>query len=127
MYRPSSILSSAQMDLVEVGQACGLDDVDRVPIRPAPRWLRRLWRGPVWAMTLPWAIYVDPVRLQDPNLARLLVHELVHVRQWSDLGVLRFVWRYVADYLRGRFRGLDHHHAYLEIRCESEARTIAGV
>jgi hypothetical protein len=38
-------------------------------------------------------------------LARLLLHELVHVRQWRDAGPVRFLARYLGDYLRGRLRG----------------------
>jgi hypothetical protein len=57
---------------------------------------------------------------------RLLAHELVHVRQWREQGRLRFVGRYLAAYLRGRRRGLDHRAAYLAIPFEAEARALAG-
>jgi hypothetical protein len=56
----------------------------------------------------------------------LLAHELVHVRQWRELGAVRFLWRYVGAYLRGRRRGLRHHEAYLAIPLEREARMIVG-
>ena len=106
-------------------QACdvtGLDEVDEVPIRIAPRWMRRLWRGPVAAMTLPWAIYVDAEHLRSTESGPLILHELVHVRQWKRLGAWRFIKIYVADYLRNRKAGMDHHQAYLAIRLEREAR-----
>ena len=106
-------------------QACdvtGLDEVDEVPIRIAPRWMRRLWRGPVAAMTLPWAIYVDTEHLRSTESGPLILHELVHVRQWKRLGAWRFIKIYVSDYLRNRKAGMDHHQAYLAIRLEREAR-----
>lgn len=52
---------------------------------------------------------------------RLLQHELVHVRQWHELGVVRFVVRYVGAYLGWRLRGYGHHAAYLRIPLEVEA------
>lgn len=124
---PSAILASAGLDPAVVAGACGIADVDQVPIRPAPRLMRRLWVGPVWAMTLPWAIYVDPSRVSDPRLARIVFHELVHVRQWRQLGAMRFLGRYLADYVRARVGGASHEAAYRGIRYEVEARTIAGV
>jgi hypothetical protein len=57
---------------------------------------------------------------------RLLAHELVHVRQWRELGVPRFLWRYLSDYFRGRLRGLNHRDAYLAIPLEVEARAETG-
>jgi hypothetical protein len=57
---------------------------------------------------------------------RLLRHELVHVRQWRDLGVPGFARRYLAAYLRWRLRGYSHWPAYrripLEVEAEWEAR-----
>ena len=56
----------------------------------------------------------------------LLAHELVHVRQWRELGVPRLLWRYLAAYLRGRRSGLDHAAAYHAIPLEAEARHLAA-
>ena len=56
----------------------------------------------------------------------LLAHEMVHVRQWEDLGVPRFLWRYLSSYARGRLGGLSHQDAYLAIPFEVEARQVAG-
>ena len=115
-------------DPTELGHRLGIADIDRVQIRHAPRWMVRSWRGNVAAMTLPWAIYVrkdvlggDPLRL-----AGLISHELVHVRQWQALGTLRFVRRYLTEYLRGRRKGLGHNEAYLAISLEKEAREVSG-
>jgi hypothetical protein len=56
----------------------------------------------------------------------LLAHELVHVRQWRELGPIRFLWRYLGAYVRGRFAGLGHQRAYEAIPLEVEARRLAG-
>lgn len=56
---------------------------------------------------------------------RLMRHELVHVRQWRELGVLRFLVQYLGAYLRGRWDGYGHREAYrripLEVQAEHEA------
>ena len=58
--------------------------------------------------------------------ARLIRHELVHVRQWRRLGVAGVLRRYLASYLRWRLRRYPHWAAYrripLEIEAEWEAR-----
>ena len=87
-----------------------------------------MWKGPVSAMTVMHRVYLDP-RLFDADpewLARLLLHELVHVRQWRDAGPGHFLVRYVGDYLRARFAGRSHEESYRGIRYEVEARRIAG-
>jgi Domain of unknown function (DUF4157) len=56
----------------------------------------------------------------------LIAHELVHVRQWRELGAARFLVRYLGAYGRGRWRGLGHKAAYEAIPFESEARAVAG-
>jgi hypothetical protein len=56
----------------------------------------------------------------------LVAHELVHVRQWRELGAPRFLWRYLAAYFRGRASGLNHQQAYEAIPLEVEARHLAG-
>jgi len=52
---------------------------------------------------------------------RLLSHELVHVRQFAELGAVGFVVTYVAHYLRWRLRGYPHRGAYRRIPQEVEA------
>lgn len=101
---------------------------EAVAVRPVPRLLMRLWPGWVSAMALPWGIYVRPDMLtEDPDaLARLIAHELVHMRQWKTLGPVGFPRRYLTDYLRGRFNGLDHRSAYAAIPLEEEARAITA-
>ncbi|MGH8927152.1 MAG: hypothetical protein ACRDWH_02280 [Acidimicrobiia bacterium] len=127
-YLPSAVARLGGTDPDLLAGRIGLADLDRVPIRRAPRWMVKSWRKDVAAMTLPWAIYVDPRTLGgDPaRLGRLIEHELVHVRQWRELGTLSFLSHYLRDYWAGRRRGLDHTEAYLAISLEKEARDIVG-
>lgn len=95
--------------------------VRSLPARaPLPRW--------VAAITLPWCVYVrrDILDGEPDRLARLIVHELVHARQWRTHGPVGFVRRYLSDYLRGRMARLSHREAYLRIRLEEEASRIAA-
>lgn len=68
-------------------------------------------------------IFVKPTAVGSQ---RLLDHELVHVRQWRDLGRVGFLVRYLGAYLRWRLRRYPHWAAYrripLEIEAEWEAR-----
>ena len=126
MYPPSAVLNRCGVTPEQACSVTGLDDLDAVPIRLAPKWMRRLWRGPVAAMALPWAIYVDPGHLRAADAAPLILHELVHVRQWQRLGTWRFLKIYLADYLRNRRAGMNHVQAYLAIRLEREARVAVA-
>jgi len=56
----------------------------------------------------------------------LIAHELVHVRQWRELGAFRLLTQYLCAYARGRRRGLGHRDAYEAIPFEAEARALAG-
>jgi hypothetical protein len=56
----------------------------------------------------------------------LIAHELVHVRQWRQHGVVGFLTRYLGAYSRGRWHGLGHRAAYEAIPLEAEARADAG-
>lgn len=66
------------------------------------------------------------IRPEALGSARLIRHELVHVRQWRRLGVGGFLRRYLTAYLRWRLRRYPHWAAYrripLEIEAEWEAR-----
>ena len=68
------------------------------------------------------------MRRRAAGSAHLLRHELVHVRQWRELGVPRFLRQYLGAYLRGRLAGWSHHEAYrripLEVEAEREARRL---
>ena len=56
---------------------------------------------------------------------RLIAHELVHVRQWRDLGVAGFLRRYLGAYFRWRLYGYGHWAAYRRIPLEVEAEWIS--
>ena len=100
---------------------------DVVDVRPVPPQLRPIW--PKWAaaMTMPWAVYVRRDVLDgDPGfLARIIAHELVHVRQWKTKGLVGFLRHYLTEYIRGRARKLGHKEAYRAISLEAEAYEIA--
>jgi hypothetical protein len=102
---------------------------ESVEVRPAPALLRRVWGKGIKAMTIRKRVYIEPEFLKTlpERGGLLLVHELVHVRQWSDFGVFGFIRRYLSDYLRGRFKGLGHRKAYLAIGFEQEARRLAAL
>ncbi len=103
---------------------------DHVPAEVAKR--VRIVRVPVLApgaagMTLGRLILV---RRDDPadrtGRRELLAHELVHARQWADLGAASFLWRYLRSYVANLWRLRRHHAAYLAIPLEEEARAEAA-
>lgn len=51
----------------------------------------------------------------------LLTHELVHVRQYRERGITRFLAGYLARYLRLRLDGWDHDASYRRLPEEIEA------
>ena len=57
--------------------------------------------------------------------ARILAHELTHVRQYAELGIARFLWTYAGDYVRARLSGASHAAAYGAIGLEREAELAA--
>lgn len=65
------------------------------------------------------------VRARHSTDGRLLRHELVHVRQWRELGVAGFLVRYLGFYLRWRLRGYGHDGAYRRIPLEVEAEWLS--
>lgn len=99
---------------------------EQVWLRPASPLLMRIWGPGIQAMTVRSWVFVDPRVLNGDKakLGLMIIHELVHVRQWSDLGALGFLRRYLGDYLRGRRNGLTHRDSYIAIDLEAEAREI---
>ena len=57
---------------------------------------------------------------------KIIAHELVHVRQYYELGLLRFLVRYLAEYVRGLARHRRHRAAYHAIRFEEQAYAEAA-
>ena len=75
------------------------------------------------AMTIGRTVLIRPGHEGDETL---LAHELVHVRQWSDLGPVRFLIQYLGAYFRNLVRLRSHRAAYRAIPLEQEARTGAA-
>jgi hypothetical protein len=55
----------------------------------------------------------------------LIEHELVHVAQWRERGVLAFSARYLGAYAVWRLRRKGHRGAYVRIPFEVEADWLA--
>lgn len=115
-----------QSELVErvTNRLRSVPEIARARLRVGfPIWLR-LFLGPgVLAITLGRRVYLSPalLGLDEDRVRRTLRHELVHVRQAAELGLLRFLIRYLRDYLRLRRGGLGHDAAYRSIEFEREA------
>lgn len=60
--------------------------------------------------------------IDDDGTSALLAHELVHVRQWAEQGVVGFTSRYVASFGRNLSRHRRWGPAYRDIDAEQEAR-----
>jgi hypothetical protein len=86
----------------------------------------RIWGKGIHGLTLGRLVFIDPDVLRgDPRrLGLLVIHELTHVRQWMDGGVLGFSLPYFKEYIGGRVSGLGHRDAYLRIGFEREAREM---
>jgi hypothetical protein len=123
---PGRILEFAGLDPVAVAGACGVLDLSEVEVRPAPTWMRRLWVGEVAAMTLPGRVFLAPNPPTGVALARLVVHELVHVGQWRRFGRVGFLVRYLGAYLAARLRGASHADSYRSIPQELEAVAVTA-
>lgn len=103
-------------------------DPDRVNIYPASQMMKRLWLKGIQGVTIRHLVFVDrEVLLGDPErLARLVIHELVHVRQFNDAGYIGFMTRYIRDYARGLLGGKKLRQAYLDVEAEREARATTA-
>ena len=86
----------------------------RLPLWFAPRGMTH------WAVTLGQRTWYSVPR--DQVTPRWMAHEDCHKRQYARAGVLRFLARYLGEYLRNRLRGQPHLQAYRNIRYEIEAR-----
>lgn len=108
--------------------------MDTLPIAPSKRLSRVdghwLWiGGPVppgsVGITLGALVVVRKTAARSDGFAELLAHEQVHVRQFAELGTLRFLSVYLKSYARFRLRGYGHWQAYVRIPLEIEARVDA--
>lgn len=86
-----------------------------------PWWLRAFLARNVIAITLGRRIYIRAA-MESGAFERLMRHELAHVRQVSEIGLLRFLWRYVGEFAANWFRLRNFGAAYASISYEIEAR-----
>jgi hypothetical protein len=121
-------LEAADLTARQLAQVAPAVDPERLLVREARPWFERIVLRGVEAMALPYVVYVRPRTYTRPRseIARLVIHEMIHVNQWREEGYLRFARRYLGDYLRGRLRGKSHRDAYLAIGYEVEARALTG-
>lgn len=99
-----------------------------VAVVPAPAFVIRGWARDIDAMTIGSTIYLRPglYEAERRRLVDLIVHELVHVRQWGERTAGSFLTRYLGQYLLARLRGAGHDVAYRSIGAEVEARRVSG-
>ena len=110
----------------------GTNTMGLTPSPPPPKRLSKvdghwLWvGGPVppgsAGITLGSVVIIRKAAARDGGFADLLAHEQVHVRQFAELGVGRFLARYLKSYARFRLYGYGHWQAYSRIPLEVEAR-----
>ena len=86
-----------------------------------PWWLRPLLARDVIAITLGRRIYLRR-KMEGEAYECLIRHELAHVRQVDRLGLVVFLWRYVAEFTRNWIRLRSVAAAYAAISFEIEAR-----
>lgn len=60
--------------------------------------------------------------VDEDGTSALLAHELVHVRQWADQGLVGFSSRYLSAFGRNLSRSRRWGRAYADIEAEREAR-----
>lgn len=122
------LLRETGYDTDELRGAIAPVDPNQVNVWPASSVTRRFWGPGIRGVTLWRWVLVDPdmIRGERDRLARLVIHELVHVRQFAELGYLRFMARYLSDYVGSRLDGMSHHEAYLAISAEREAREVTA-
>lgn len=125
--KAARILSQAGLDTDQLSRELDPVRLEDVNIWPAAKGVRLLWRSGVRGVTLWRVVLADPDVFDEDHdrLARFVIHELVHVRQFAELGYFRFMFRYAKEYVLGRLRGQDHRTAYLGISAEVEAREVA--
>ena len=122
------IILQSSYDLDRVEELIHPVKAKQVNVWPASRWIRMFWCRGISGVTQWRWILVDPRLLSGATdrLARLVIHELVHLRQFREQRYVPFMLRYLRDYLRGRVSGMSGREAYLAIPAEVEAREITS-
>ena len=94
-----------------------------------PWWLRPWLARNVIAITLGRRIYLSSAAATRSTdyLDRLLRHELAHVRQVRRHGLIGFLIRYAAEFLRHLWRTRSMDAAYRAISFEVEARAAESL
>ena len=100
-----------------------LDAYDVLPRALATR--VRVQRMPLLApgtngMTVGRMVFLRNDGLYDGS-RKIIAHELVHVRQYYELGLVRFLARYLVDYARALGKHRRHRAAYYAIPFEEQA------
>lgn len=92
-------------------------------VRAFPWWLKPFLQRGVIGITLGRTVFLSEKFVQRPQaeVERLVRHELVHVRQVGQLGLLRFLWKYLAEYIGNLRKGMSHNEAYRRVSFEEEA------
>ena len=90
---------------------------------PLPRFVRPFLPRNVLAITLGHRIWIAR-ELPPAEMDALLRHEMVHVAQMEQLGVVVFLLRYLGEYMANRLRGMSHDAAYRAISFEIEAFAV---
>jgi hypothetical protein len=116
-----------------VAQRCGIEDsglpLDGVRVVSMPKGVARVLGRHVQAITIVRTIMVN-TQIFDSVVSgsepELVAHELTHVAQWENSGILSFLWIYTRDYLRLRLLGATHDAAYRSIGFEHEAYSRAS-
>jgi hypothetical protein len=62
----------------------------------------------------------------DHRASTLLAHELVHARQFAEMGAFRFFSAYLGAYVKNLRATKSHRQSYLDIPLEQEARREAA-
>lgn len=120
------LLRETDLDTEELRSAIAPVDPGDVYMRRASPLVQKIWGGDIRGVTLWNLILIRPDMFDQPpeRLAALAIHELVHVRQWRQLGMIGFGFRYFSAYIRGRLAGKSHHESYMDNPFEIEAREI---
>ncbi|MEO8383175.1 MAG: hypothetical protein ABI779_26195, partial [Acidobacteriota bacterium] len=92
-----------------------------------PWWLRPFLMRDVVAITLGRRIYLRH-RAGLSSFERIVRHELAHVRQVNRLGLVRFLWKYLSEFVGHwrRLRAVSPAYAQISFEIEACAAEEAG-
>ncbi len=105
-----------------------LEAYDLVPREVAERariYRVRLLPGGYSGMALGRRVFLAR-EVETDGTSQLMAHELVHVRQWHERGVIGFPSRYLASFIKNLIRLRKWNAAYEAIDVEQQASREAG-